>query len=339
MKNPFWNGRQGRLRTLWRLVIQALLLQAGTIAFGIVFGVLLAVGRLLGRSGGGPLVPQPCFWLVDAAIAPAGIVASVWLAGRYLDHRRFADFGFHLGRRWWLDFGFGLALGAILMAGIFLVERAAGWVTVKGMLVTSAPGQSFVPAILLSLAAFLAVGIYEELWARGYQLHNLAEGLNGRTLGPRGGLLLAWAISSALFGALHAGNPNATAASTASLMLAGLFLGLGYILTGELALPIGLHIGWNLFQGNVFGFPVSGIDAGPTLIAIAQDGPALWTGGAFGPEAGLMGIGAILVGSGLIVAWLRWRDGRVGLCERLARHPSEHLAPREPGQADDAQRG
>ena len=56
------------------------------------------------------------------------------------------------------------------------------------------------------------------------------------------------------------------------------------------------------------------------------------TGGAFGPEAGLVGIGAILVGSGLIVAWLRWRDGRVGLCERLAEYAP---SPRIEGDPQD----
>jgi hypothetical protein len=108
-------------------------------------------------------------------------------------------------------------------------------------------------------------------------------------------------------------------------MLAGVFLGLAYVLTGELAIPIGLHITWNFFQGNVFGFPVSGGDfSQATFIAIEQGGPDVWTGGAFGPEAGLMGIVAMLVGSGLIVLWVRWRRGSVGLHLPLAQAPA-HL--------------
>jgi hypothetical protein len=97
-----------------------------------------------------------------------------------------------------------------------------------------------------------------------------------------------------------------------------LFLGLGFILTGELAIPIGLHITWNFFQGNVFGFPVSGTTPIVTFIGINQRGPEIMTGGAFGPEAGLIGLIAIAIGVGLIYAYLQWRDGEVRLKLNLA---------------------
>jgi membrane protease YdiL (CAAX protease family) len=223
---------------------------------------------------------------------------------------------------WWLDFGFGLALGALLMAGIFLLELAAGWIRITGTLQTAAPDQSFLLAILIPLIAFLSVGIYEELLTRGYLLQNIAEGLNIGSIGPRGAIVIAWIISAAIFGLLHLGNPNATAISTFNIALAGIFLGLGYVLTGELAIPIGLHITWNFFQGNVFGFPVSGgIFSSTTFLAIEQSGPALWTGGAFGPEAGLLGVLAMLVGSALTVLWVRWRYQHTNLHLPLAHPP------------------
>ncbi|MDI7276782.1 MAG: type II CAAX endopeptidase family protein [Anaerolineae bacterium] len=320
MRRLFWNAEQGRLRTLWRLLGQAFFLYGGLIVLGLLVGGLVYLLLRPPLEGGVPTPAwPPLLGVLERAISALVAVGSVWLASRLLDRRRFADLGFHLQRAWWLDLGFGLALGAVLMLGIFLVEWGAGWITVTGVL--RADGPPLLPGIAAGLLAFIAVGFYEELISRGYQLHNLAEGLNFRPLGLRWGLIAAWVASSVVFGLLHAANPNATARSTALLVLAGLFLGLGYILTGELAIPIGLHVTWNFFQGNVFGFPVSGMRVGASVIAISQGGPELATGGAFGPEAGLVGAGAILAGSLATAAWVRWRYGRLALCERLPEPP------------------
>lgn len=57
-------------------------------------------------------------------------------------------------------------------------------------------------------------------------------------------------------------NPNSSLASTLSITLAGIMLGLGYVLSGDLAIPTGIHISWNFAQGGLFGFSVSGLDFG-----------------------------------------------------------------------------
>jgi len=315
MAKLFWNYEERRLRAFWRLSLQLLLTIAGMVGLGIVIGVW----TMLSGSDQTWLDPQLGLAWNSLLTLPA-VLASVALAGRFLDRRPFADFGFRLRRDWWLDLGFGLTLGALLMAAIFAVERVAGWVSVTGTTQTSLPGWPFPTALALQVLIFLCVGIYEELLSRGYILRNLAEGFNCPQLGPRGALLLAWGLSSLLFGMAHRGNPNATWVSSGNIAVAGLFLGLGYILTGDLAIPIGLHIAWNFFQGNVFGFPVSGMTSVTSFITIQQGGPALWTGGAFGPEGGLLGILAMLVGSLLIWGWVRSRYGRATLRRSLAEY-------------------
>ena len=57
-------------------------------------------------------------------------------------------------------------------------------------------------------------------------------------------------------------NPNATWLSTFNIVIFGLLFGTGYVLTGELALPIGLHFGWDFVQGFVFGVVASGNNMG-----------------------------------------------------------------------------
>jgi membrane protease YdiL (CAAX protease family) len=254
----------------------------------------------------------------------------LWLGGRWADRRKLADYGLHLNARWWQDFGFGLLLGGLLMTLIFLVEKAAGWVTITETF-KHGPALPFWAIMLVGFWHFVAVGITEELVSRGYLLRNLAEGLNFKAIGPRRALGLAYFLSSALFGLFHFFNPNASTTSTILLVAAGLLLGLGFVLTGELAIPIGLHISWNFFQGRVFGFPVSGGQAGSTFIAIQQGGPTLWTGGDFGPEAGLIGLAAILLGCVLIVAWVKWRAGQANLQARLAAYQPQGTDQQEQG--------
>ena len=204
------------------------------------------------------------------------------------------------------------------MTAIFSFQWMAGWVTITGTWVSTVPTASFAQVIWMPVVLFAVVAIAEELLSRGDQILNLTEGFGG--LGRRVDLLLAWVVSSSIFGFLHFFNPNSTWMSTTNLVLAGFFLGLGYVLTGELAISIGLHFTWNFFQGNVFGFPVSGTDVhGGTVLAIQQSGPALWTGGAFGPEAGLLGLLSMLAGAALILLWVKWRHGNLTF-DRLYAH-------------------
>ena len=309
MANLFWNPKERRLRFFWRLFLQSLL---WLFPFSLLTSLTVAVMRIFGLSSAAVLNAVSPLWLA------AGMIFSVWISGKYLDRRSFRDFGFHFHSGWWRDFVFGLLLGVLLMIFIFLVELAAGWIRVDGFFQSNDPDFTFVTGTLSAAILFLCVGVYEELWIRGYLLHNLAEALNFKSWSPRVALLVAYVISSVIFGLLHGANPNATPLSSVSIAAAGLFLGLGFILTGDLAIPIGIHITWNFFEGNVFGFPVSGLGSSATFIHINQSGPVLWTGGAFGPEAGIVGLAAVALGCVLTLVWLRYRSGKVRLQEGLA---------------------
>ena len=328
---------EGRLRALWRLAIQYLAFRVLVVLLFSTFASVLLLTVPGGRSAvsGSPAIP-----LASGVASLLGAVLTVWLAGRFLDRRPFSDFGFHLGAGWWLDLFFGMALGALLISAIFFVELGLGWVEVVGAFQTCGTNGPFALSVLLPVAMYLCVGFYEETVFRGYQLKNAAEGLDYPALGPRGAVMVAWVLSSVFFGLLHADNPSATFLSTLNIILAGLMLGFGYVISGELAIPIGLHITWNFFQGAVYGFPVSGFGPfGATFLATEQTGPDLWTGGSFGPEAGMLAPVAMLLGVSLIALWTRLIKGKVSLHSPIAEGPNQGTADRTTAVARDRNGG
>ena len=329
LKNLFWNDREKRLRMFWRMVMQSMVM----LLFLLLNQILLNLLFLL-ISGNAPLIPidgDPIYsndtYIVISTISTGfAVVLSVWISGVLFDRRRFADFGFFLSRDWWVDFAFGLGLGAILMVLIFLIQLSAGWISITETFITDHPDLPFSVVITFPLVSYIIIGFYEELLSRGYHLTNLAEGFANKRIGPKAAIILATLVSSALFGLMHAVNPNTTPLSSINIAIAGLFLSTGYLLTGQLAIPIGLHISWNFFQGNVFGFPVSGGNyySLASFVQIVQKGPGLWTGGPFGPEGGLLGTASSILGMMCILCWVHYRTGRTSLQTTISQPPKSN---------------
>jgi hypothetical protein len=72
-------------------------------------------------------------------------------------------------------------------------------------------------------------------------------------------------------------------------------------------LPIGLHFGWNLTEGGIFGAAVSGGQYTGVIVA-PLSGPPFITGGAFGPEASIAAV-AVSLGASAVLAWFAIRTG------------------------------
>ncbi|MDS0242620.1 MULTISPECIES: CPBP family intramembrane glutamic endopeptidase [Haloferax] len=292
-----WNDTERRPRAPFRLL-----------ATPVVFVVVsLVVGLSLSTALGGLAESSRLVSLVVSLVSVGASGLAALVVARYVDRRTIADLGLGFDREWAVDLAFGLALGTGLMTAVFVVGVAADWISVS-----PAPlGVDRLLGVGSLLAFFVVVGIAEELLLRGIVLTDVAEGLRWRfdpDVAVAGGL----AVSSAVFGVAHYTNPNAGFASTTSITLAGVMLGLGYALTGDLAIPTGIHISWNFVQGGVFGFAVSGLDFGTSLVETTERGPDVITGGAFGPEAGLLGVGAIVLGAVCIAAYVRARRGDLG---------------------------
>jgi membrane protease YdiL (CAAX protease family) len=315
MKGLFWNRQEARLRAGWRVILFV-------VAVSVTSTALAGPGR---RFLGG-LLPVVYANVVEAVVLVLLIGVFLWMAARWLDRRPFVDYGFHLSRVWWLDLGFGLALGVLLMAGVYALALGVGWLKVTGTLV-SPPGQPFIAAILADAVVIVGVAGWEEMAFRGYLVKNVAEGLYSKIIGARWATVIAILLPSVLFGWLHASEPNATTVSTVNTMIFGVLFGVAYVLTGELALPIGLHFAWDFVQGFGLGRSPDPPGLGAFLVVVEGDPAArLWTGWPFSVEGGLLGTGAFVVGFLLIAAWVRLRRGNVRLDPSLVQAPMQTSA-------------
>lgn len=280
----FLSPNEPRLRAGWRLLIQTILL--------VLFGAVISIASsFLGPLNGSLLWSQILNFII--------ITGSVYVARRWLDKRSFESLGLKLDKHTLLDVLTGIGITFVQMGFIYILMLSIGWLTFEGFAWEFDPINVVISGVITFFIAFIIAGWNEELLSRGYHLQTIASGLN-----------LFWGviISSAVFGLLHLGNPNATWVSAAGIFFAGVYLAYGYIRTKQLWLSIGLHIGWNFFEGVVFGFPVSGLDI-YALTRIKVQGPEIWTGGAFGPEAGLIVLPSLILGGFLIYLYTRMRAG------------------------------
>jgi hypothetical protein len=125
------------------------------------------------------------------------------------------------------------------------------------------------------MAAFL-----EEVLFRGYMFQTLIQWIT---------FLPATLVFSMLFAYSHFFNPHVTLLSLLNVTMAGIWLSIAYMKTRSLWLPFGLHLSWNFSQTSLYSFPTSGGSfEGEKLSDLIQTGPDWITGGAFGPEGGIL---------------------------------------------------
>ena len=320
LKGIVWSPQEDRLRTPARLICQLSITIACAFAGVLGSGVFLSYGRDHGLLAG---VNKQTFDqignIVVAPVAATLIYLSLKIGARMIERRDFSIYGATLSSTWMKQFSLGFALAAALMTFIFVTEYVAGWIQVEGYFGVTQAGYVLPVSLLYSLVKVVIVGICEELIFRGLILRNFVESLTGLGgMGSRSSKTLALLLSAFLFGAVHLTNPNSGPASTVGIFVIGILFGLGYLGTNRLAIPIGLHMAWNLFQGVVYGFPVSGDKEPACFLLTRQTGSELFTGGTFGPEAGLMGMAAAVLGILVLLLYFQSEQNTGGGGPRLA---------------------
>lgn len=149
-----------------------------------------------------------------------------------------ADAGLRFGTGSLPRFAAGVAVGGAMYAVHLLLL-----VGIAGVRIGESTARGAAPLLLAALT-FLALSVMEEVGFRGWPLRRLERAL-GRTpallIGALAFALLHVAYGWPLFGALFGAGAGALVFGTAALVTRGL------------ALPIGMHMAWNLADWSVGG--------------------------------------------------------------------------------------
>lgn len=255
--------------------IQGTTLRAGTFVLLCVVGLLVippafyAVGGLVAASALGTFA-------VAALVTP--------LCTRLFEGRPWTSIGLAWNRASFQNLLAGTLGGmgaAGLVVGAALIAGAARW--------RPDPTQqaSFIGGLLLTIIlAFGAAG--EEMLFRGYAFQILVL-----RLGPFATILPA----SLIFGLSHTANYGLTTLGLVNTVGWGILLSLAVLRSGDLWLATGLHFGWN-WTLCALGANLSGFEIRLAGHAVEWRVGELWSGGPYGPEAGL--------GTSVALALLGW---------------------------------
>jgi membrane protease YdiL (CAAX protease family) len=273
----FFKNDLGRVRLGWRLLLFFTLAATITLGGAFFFPADLPMGAT-------PL-------LLGSVLAGWALLSMEGLGPGAL--------GFYLGRSVGKESLLGIGLGVAVAGCVALVMVLAGGLRwegdVGGWLDYLGEGGR-------SLWLFTIPAASEEALMRGYLFQAMAESWGG-----------PWAlgVTSAVFGALHLGNPNTSWVGLSNIVVAGLFLGVIYWKTASLWWATGAHLGWNWAHGFLVDLPVSGLElVDAPMLEPVLSGPAWITGGAFGPEGSLVTTGVLTLATIWIWKSSRFRPGR-----------------------------
>jgi membrane protease YdiL (CAAX protease family) len=274
---PLLRDSHGRLRNGWWILLFIAVFLASRLPYHPLSKALQSQG-----FDGAWLAPLPALF----------VLLVTWVCMR-LRKQPLAAVGLALDARWLRHALFGIVFGGTTMVVVAASIAAAG-----GVRFHLDPAHGLM-ALAIGAWSFAGVALFEELLFRGFVFQRLVDGA---------GAMIAQVSMAILFAVAHWDNPGMEGATqvwaTLDTALGAILLGLAFLRTGSLALPIGIHFGWNWMQGSVLGFDVSGIGQAGWLSPELLDKPQWLSGGTFGPEASVF---AVLVDVASIVLLWRWK--------------------------------
>jgi membrane protease YdiL (CAAX protease family) len=238
----------------------------------------------------------PTDTLVQAGATLVGFGVATWLIGFKALRLTREDLRWAALAPGLRGFGVGLLLG-VVPAGFSLALALA----VGGASVVQDQGSlpDYLGTVALTTLVLAPAALAEEVMFRGVPQVTLA-----RSLGRWPAIVLV----SALFGLIHAFNPNQGPLGVFNAAVAGVLLTVAFYLPGGLWTAVGAHLGWNATIAALDA-PVSGLIFPIPWLDYRPGRPEWLTGGSFGPEGGVLATVALGLAIGLGMRWMQPEQG------------------------------
>ncbi len=287
-----FKNKEGKVRSGWKIAAVLAIFYGSMMVLSIlvgilVSGILMATGDLQAGVNAfsysyterGQKIMQNIN-LVMMFIQEVITILLPILAWKITTKRKLSDMGFTPIKSDYKELIAGLIFGIVSISVVFAAIVLSG----QAEIATWKP--HFAVSQLLYLLMFILVGFAEELLSRGYIMSVLRQTKS---------IAAIMIIPSVIFALLHSTNSGIGIIPYINLTLVGILFSYMYLKSGNIWMPIGYHITWNYFQGNVFGFKVSGTEV-EGMLSTTYTKDNFLNGGAFGPEGGLFVTVILLIG-------------------------------------------
>jgi len=228
--------------------------------------------------------PATLFFLREIRILLSFFFAT-WIMGS-IEGRSIAEYGLPWRRMFGGRFWVGTLLGFASLTCLLLAMRLVG---VFHFGTFALRGADVGKWALIYVVVFVLVALTEEFCARGYALY---------TLTMIAGFWPGAIVTAIVFGYTHSGNSGEDWIGLANVGLFGLLACLLLRRTGDLWMPIGLHMSWDWSETFFYGVANSGKTYPGQLMNSSPSGPALLSGGSVGPE------GSVLCTLLMVLCWI-----------------------------------
>ena len=299
-----FKNREGKVRSGWKIAAVLAIFYGSMMVLSIIIGIVVS-GILMASedlqtgatafsytySERGQKIMQninDIMMLIQEIIT---ILLPI-LAWKITTKRKLSDMGFTPIKSDYKELLAGLIFGIASISVVFAAIVLSG----QAEITTWKP--HFAVSQLLYLLIFILVGFAEELLSRGYIMSVLRQTKS---------IAAIMIVPSVIFALLHSFNAGIGIIPYINLTLVGILFSYMYLKSGNIWMPIGYHITWNYFQGNVFGFKVSGTEV-EGMLSTTYTKDTFLNGGAFGPEGGLFVTVILLIG--FVIVHLYYKNRR-----------------------------